>query len=522
MQIIIDDEEIVLQHFIVCEFYGVETCFCWDNSDKLVIFPYTRSNLVARDVRVLSMPDSLRKIRIIDGRAFFICVSQGVYKLSRAGKFALLSRNALDMGSEYFQVLIAKGEPNGVHLDDKQVKSSTFLFPITLNASEEEVRAFSLNLEDTEMQFVNCFVTDSERRRNICVIAYDRKLFVLKEENIVQLIYTSDRAIVDIIPVKRRDKVAGLLLLIDIDMVILVYSKDYNLVFEKIYLGKNMRNISAFCACFSVEIENVLWIIYCDQFKTYYMRKELFADLIQETKVEERTFRCIQYYKPNIILGLSQKKELIELSLEELENSLSLNNNINLHIDMFQRTNLIMEKICAKGKELNMLNESIMVEQDNLRRINLYVSKQKLPVTLDIKVSRLCTYHYLELNISGKLPRNSHIIVAINSRNQSTFCMRKITETAFTLKMPINGNRILCSSNINMDLITWMNKQQPWCLIQNFINSPPPQDVKRKRRIKDKTAFIEAKIASLQKLIAEKDLSMTKLSEIKRIIRAEL
>lgn len=521
MQITIDNEEIVLQHFIVCEFYGVETCFCWNESNKVVVFPYTRGSSVARDVRVLSMPDPLRKIRIIDGRAFFICVSQGVYKLSRAGKFALLSKNALDMGSEYFQVLIAKGEPNGVHLDDKQVKSSTLLFPITSNASEEEVRAFSLNLKDTEMQFINCFTTDSERRRNICVIAYDRKLFALKEDNIVQLIYTSDRAIVDIVPVKRRDKVAGLLLLIDVDMVILVYSKDYNLVFDKIYLGKNMRNISAFCVCFSMEIENVLWIIYCDQSKTYYMRKELFADSIQETKVEERTFRCIQYYKPNIILGLSQEKELIELSLEELENSLSLNNDINLHSDMFQRTDLIMEKICAKGKELNMLNESIMDERDNLKRINLYVSKQKLPVTPYIEVSRLCTYHYLQLKILDKLPRNSHIIVAINSKNQSTFCMKKITETTFTLKMPINGNRILCSSNINIDLITWMNKQQPWCLIQNFIYSPP-QDVKRKRRIKDKTAFIATKIASLQKLIAEKDLSMTKLSEIKRNIRAEL
>lgn len=520
MQIVIDDEKIVLQHFIVCEFYGVETCFCWNESEKLVFFPYTRGSLVARDVRILSMPDALRKIRIIDSRAFFICASQGVYKLSRAGKFALLSKNALDMGSEFFQVLIAKSEPNGVYLDDKQVKSSTLLFPITSNASEEEVRAFSLNLEDTEMQFVSCFTADSERR-NICVIAYDKKLFALKEDNTVQLIYTSDHAILDIIPIKRRDKVAGFLLLIDIDMVVLVHSKDYNLVFEKIHLGKNMRNISAFCACFSMKIENVLWIIYCDYFKTYYMKKELFSDAIQKTKVEERTFKCIQYYKPNIILGLSQEKKLIELSLEELENSLSLNNDINLNINMFQRTDFIMEKICAKGKELNVLNKSMMDKQDTLRRINLYVSKQKLPVTSCIEVSRLCTYHYLELNISSKLPRNSHMVVAINSKNQSTFCMKKITETAFTLKMPINGNRILCSSNINMDLITWMNKQQPWCLIQNFIYSPP-QDVKRKRRVKDKTTFIEAKIASLQKLIAEKDLSMIKLSEIKRNIRVEL
>ncbi|XP_029669187.1 uncharacterized protein LOC115239029 [Formica exsecta] len=518
MHITIDDEEIMLLHFVVCEFYGEETCFCW-NENKLVVFPYTRGNSVARDVRVLSMPNPLRKIQIFDGRAFFICAPQGAYKLSRAGELVLLSKNALDMGSEFYQVLTATS--NGVYLDDKQVTSSTLLFSVTSNAGKE-IRAFSLILEDTETRFVNCFTAGSKRKGNLCVIAYDRKLFVLKGDNTVQLIYTSDRAIVDIVPVKRQDKVAGLLLLIDMDMVILVHSRDYDLVFEKIHLGKKMRNISAFCAYFSMEMENVLWIMYCDQSKMYYMRKELFADTIQEKRVEERTFRCIQYYKSNIILGLSQEQELIEFSLEEVENSLSLNNDVNLHIDMFQRTDLIMEKIYAKVKELNILYESMMDERDNLRRINLYVSKQKLKVTPHIEVSRLCNYNYLELNIPSKLPRNSHMIFAINSKNQSIFCMKKITETALILKMPINENRILCSSNINMDLITWMNKQQPWCLIQNFIYSPL-QDLKRKRGAKkDKTAFIDAKIASLQKLIAEKDLSMTKLSEIKRIIRAEL
>ncbi|XP_072767690.1 uncharacterized protein [Anoplolepis gracilipes] len=518
MHIAVDDDEIELQHFIVCKFYGVETCFCWDEN-KVVVFPYTGGNSLARDARVLSMPDPLRKIWLFDGRAFFICSPQGAYKLSRAGEFVLLSKNALDMGSEYFEVLTATS--NGVHLDNKQVKSSTSLFPLAPNASEEEVRAFSLILEDTERRFINCFIR-SNRKKNVCVIAYDRRLFTLMEDNTVQLIYTSDRTIVDIVPIKRGDKVAGLLLLISTDMIILVHGRD-ELVFERIYLRKKMRNISTFCAYFSMEIENVLWMIYCDQSKMYYMRKELFDDTIQEIRVEEKTFRCIQYYKPNIILGLSQEKELIELSLEALENSLLLNNDVNLHIDMFQKTDLIMEKICAKVKELDMLYENMMDERDNLRRINLYVSKQKLQLTPHMEVSRLCNYYYLDLNISGKLPRNSHIVFAINFKNQSMFCMKKITEMeGFILKMPINGSKILRCSNINIDLITWMNRQEPWCLMQNFIYSPP-QDIKRKRGAKkNKTAFIDAKIASLQKLIAEKDLNIAKLSEIKRIIRAEL
>ncbi|XP_029155474.1 LOW QUALITY PROTEIN: uncharacterized protein LOC114928424 [Nylanderia fulva] len=513
MYITLDDEE--LRRFVVCEFYGVETCFCW-NEDKLVRFPYTGDS-VARNMNVLTTPYPLRQVRYFNDRVFVICIPQGAYKLSRTGEFALLSKNALDMGSEFCQVVIAKND--GVYLDDKRVKSSSLLFPVASNTSEEDIRTFSLILEDTETQFLNCFI-DSERKRNVCVITHDKRLFALSEDNVVQLIYTCERAIVDIVPVRRRGKVAALLLLIDVDMVILVHGEDY-LVFEKIHLGKHMINISAFCACFNTEVENILWIIYCDRFKMYYMRKELFVDEIQEIRVEERKFRCIQYYKPNIVLGLSQQNELVELPLDKLENSLSFNAGVNLNIDMFQKTDLIMERIYAKAKELNVLYESKKYEQDNYRRINLYVSKEKLQVTPHIEVSTLCNYHYLELNITEKLPTNSYLVFTIISMNHSIFCMKKITDAVFTLKFPINTNKILCSSNINIDLITWMNEQQPWCLIQNFINSSP-QDLKGKETKKDKTAFINAKIASLQKLIADKDLNMTKLSEIKRIIRAEL
>jgi len=81
-----------------------------------------------------------------------------------------------------------------------------------------------------------------------------------------------------------------------------------------------------------------------------------------------------------VILGLSSRKELIELSLEELDESLSINNNIVLHTEMFQRTDIIMEKICAKVKELHALYESLSAEQDKLKRINMYAAKQKLQI----------------------------------------------------------------------------------------------------------------------------------------------
>lgn len=345
----------------------------------------------------------------------------------------------------------------------------------------------------------------------------------------VQLIHTNDSTIMDILPVKRRDKVAGLLLLTEhANVVIFVHDGGdrseprYGLVFEKIHLKENIRD-RTLCASFSLCTEKVLWLVYCDQFRIHYVKKELFVDAIQEVKVEERIFTCLQYYKPNVILSLSQEKELIEISLEDLDNSLLTDNNIVLHHGMFQKTDIIMEKICAKVQELNALYETLSDEQDKLKRINLYAIKQKLQINPHIEVSKLFKYRYLDLNISNKLPKNSYIVFSFASKNQRTFCMKRVTEGhAFAMKMPINENQILWSSSISMDLITLMNKQRPWCLIQNFVNSSP-RDVKRKRGPrKDKTAFIDAKIMSLQHLIKEKELNMTKLCEIKRIIRTEL
>jgi len=525
MYIAIDDKEIVPKRFVVCNFYDVETCFCW-NADKLVIFPYTRNNSTGtRDVRILSTPAPVKKVQFFDSRAFLICSPQGAYKVSRAGEFALLSKKALDMGSEFFQVLIAQ---NGdICLANKQIKSSTLLFSLT-NA-KEIVCSFPLNPTSTEPQFMSRFAAGWETERNLCAIAYYKKLYTLRGDT-VQLVYTSDIAIVDILPVKRQNKVAGLLLLTEHpNVVILVhdggdqYAKRYGLAFERIYLGENMRDCIALCIGFSLCREHILWIVCCNQFRMYYIKKELFVEAVQEARVEERTFTCMQYYKPNVILGLSRRKELVELSLEELDKSLSINNNIVLHTEMFQRTDIIMEKICAKVKELNALYENLSDEQDKLKRINIYATKQKLQINPHIEVSRLCKHRYLGLSIPDKLPKHSYMIFTFASKNQRTFCMKKVTENeAFTIKMPINENRIFCTSSINMDLITLMNEQRPWCLIQNFINSPP-QDLKRKRGPKkDKTVFINAKIASLLHLIAEKELNMTKLCEIKRIIRAEL
>jgi hypothetical protein len=517
----INNLEIVPQQFLVCEFYGVETCFCW-NTDKLITLPYTRNDSVARDTQVLLTPNPIRKIQCYDGRVFLMCEPQGIYKLSRTNdSFAVLSKNALAMGAEYWEVIVTYR--NGVYLDNKQTKTSRLLFHCSITSKTiEKVHALSLNLKNTKTQFINSLIISQESEQNLCVFAYDRKLFVARAD-VVQLIYTSDITIVNIVPVKQDNKIAGLLLhLINMDTVILVHSKEYNLIFKKIHLGKDVRNTSTLCVGFSLQTENVIWIVYCDQYRTYYMKKELFTEVVQQTQVDERTFRCMQHYKTDVIIALSHENELIEFSLEKFESFLPVINDISLCINMFQKTDFIMEKICAKAKELNVLYKSLADEQDKLRRINLYASKQKLKINPHIEVSRLCQYRYLILDISDKLPKHSHAVVTFISKNRNIFCIKEITDMNLTIKMPIKENEMLHSSTFSMDLITLLDEGHPWCLIRDFIDCPS-QNIKKKRELKrDKTVFIDTKIMSLQNLIKDKHSSMTKLCEIKKVIRAEL
>ncbi|EFN86432.1 uncharacterized protein LOC109503682 [Harpegnathos saltator] len=517
-----DNAEIVPRDFIVCEFYGVETCFCWNvNHSKLVMFPYMADDSSARNVRVFTTPAPVRQVQCFDGRVFVLCAPRGVYKLARGGVFAVLSKNALGMGAEFYEVLVPK--ENHIKLSNKQSKDSRSLFKYpTASNTTEEVHSLPLIPANTEERFLECFTDDQQEKRNICVIGYGRKLFVWTG-NSVHLIYADIAGIISrIMPVMRGNKIAGVLLLVNMDTVILMHSRDCNLVFQKIWLGRNIRCTSTLCASFCTESEDILWIVYCDLSKLYYMRKELSTDNVEEAKIEQKTFTCMQYYKSNIILGLLDNRELIELSVETLKNSLSINNSVELRADMFQNTNLIMERICDKVKELDKLYEKLTDEQDKLRKINMYAYNKKLEANPQIEICRLWNCTYLTLNIPEKLPKNSYVVFTLNIDYQSTFCMKKVTETTFTVKMPVNERKALCSSTVNMDMITLVNKEIPWCIIQNFITCPPQKEArKRSKKEQDKIDFIETKIALLRSLI-EKGLDMTKLSEIKKTVRKKL
>lgn len=219
---------------------------------------------------------------------------------------------------------------------------------------------------------------------------------------------------------------------------------------------------------------------------------------------------------------VSGNKELVELPVGTLRNCPPVDNNVELRADMFGNADQIMRRICSKSEELGKLYEKLASEQDKLRRINMYAYNRKVEANPQIEMCKLWDRSYVSLSVPEKLPKNTHVVFTVNSGDHSTFCVKEVMETMFTVNVPVDKGRVSHSSTVSIDLITLMNKETPWCIVQDFITCPLQKVRKRSKREIDKTTFIEAKIALLRNLMAERKLTLDKLSEVKKDVRAEL
>ena len=498
------------KNFIVHTFYSERTCFCW-NQNELVIFPYGNND----SVEVLTTPAPIKTVQCFSGRIFLICIPQGVYKLSRDWKFAVLSKSAIGIGTVFYEVLIPR---NGyLYLDNKQKMSNKLLFKLSskeINSSQ--LCVYLLNKETTTECFMKALTNNYSTVENLCIIANGQKLLILINET-VQIIHSSIYSIRDVIPVWKNNKIEALLLATTINVVIVMHPKDDTLIFETIYLKPE---IQAICAGFSQSLDDMLWIVYLYEFELYYAKKQLFFDNIHQIRVQDKSFVCLQSYDSEMILGLTQDKQLVQISINTIERNLSVENDtfINLHSNMLETATVIMEKIYKGTQELQILNETLTTETDKLKRINLYAHKDKVLFCPKIITNYVADQLFLSVNFHDVFPKNSWVVLNMKFKYQNLFCMKKIVNQEITIDIYVPENLAINFSQIAVDLITFKDEGHPWCLIKDYVMSDYIEKQKKKRSNYD---FINSKIAKLEALIREGNIDMKKLSEIKRSVRKE-
>lgn len=505
----------IAKSFRILLFYGEETCFCW-NENKLVVFPYKTNG--SESARILTAPASIKAIQCFTGRIFLVCIPQGIYKLSRDLEFAVLSKSAIGMGTVFYEVLTPRNKY--LYLDDKRQMRNKILFQLSSEESDSSnLCVYLLNVENAAESFMKTLMNNDLNTESLCIIAEEKKLFTLMNET-VQLIYNSVYSIRDIAPIQKDSKVAGLFLLTNTDVITIIHSENNVLDFKNISLG---TKIEAMCIGFSLLFKDTLWIVYSDEFKLYYANKELSTDNIRHIKVQDKSFNCLQFYDSKIILGLTTDKQLIELSIDSIERTLSSENDkfINLHPDMLKGTKVIMDKIFKGTQELCTLNKTLMIEEDKLKRINLYAHKQRMRIYPKMLVQRIANQLFLSINFHDTLPQNSWIVLNLKLNCQNMFHMKKVTDEESTIDIRIPEDKIQNFSQISVDLIALKDKKYPWCFVRDYLIDPRSEKNKKKRTRSDKIDFINSQIALLQNLIKQGNVDVQKLSEIKRRLRKE-
>ncbi|XP_046835903.1 uncharacterized protein LOC124431725 isoform X2 [Vespa crabro] len=370
MNIITEDDKFVPLHFVFCNFYGEDTCFCW-NDDKFVMFPYVQEKYTSL-LPVLIAPKQIKTIQCFSNRVFFTCLPHGVYKLSRDRRFSVLSKSAISVGSIFFEIL--KTKDDHLYLENKQNKSSKILLHLPLMSKQlEELCTFPLNMENSEHEFRNILLDKIDMVDNLCLIGNGKKLFTLTKE-VIHLIHSCDNKIINIVPIQNDKKINGLVLITNTDAIIIVHSKNNILRYKKLYLGVNVKTL---CAGLNYQCSDKIWIVYSDGSKLYYMIMTLSTEIYKKVKIEEKNFICVQYYEKDKFVGLTKTKELHELSINPIENcvneEISKDDFINLHKDMLKDP-VIEKKKKLKEKQIKRDKTNFINAKINLIR-NLMLTK---------------------------------------------------------------------------------------------------------------------------------------------------
>ncbi|KAF7413376.1 hypothetical protein HZH68_001865 [Vespula germanica] len=269
---------------------------------------------------------------------------------------------------------------------------------------------------------------------------------------------------------------------------------EVNMVDNLCLIGNGV-DVKTLCTGMNQQHNDKIWIVYSDESKLYYMTMTLSTEIYKKVKTEEKSFVCIQYYKEDKFVGLTKTKELHELSINVIENyvneEISKDDFIDLHRDMLKDTDLIVEQIYEKAKELELIAKQL----------------------------------FLNIDFQENLPKNVYIVCSLISNYETTFSIKEIANNETSIDLPIAIKKLLNSLQIRMDLVTIINEEQPWFLIKDFVTDPiieRKKNLKEKQGKRDKTNFINAKINLIRNLMLTENLTMKKLSEIKKKIRKEI
>lgn len=196
------------------------------------------------------------------------------------------------------------------------------------------------------------------------------------------------------------------------------------------------------------------------------------------------------------------------------------NDFVDMKLDMMQGTEIIVDKICEKAKELQHLNDMLQEKKDILKRINMFAYEKHEKYCPMMNIKKLANKTYLEARFRDVLPVNSQVVLTANCGDRTTFCIKNVISSETQINLPLTPPSVLKAVDVNVELITYNPREEAVCLIKDFIKDPDRTD--QGNLSPQKENFIRLKIRALENLINEGKFTMELLSEMKNNIRAEM
>ncbi|XP_015116347.1 uncharacterized protein LOC107040671 [Diachasma alloeum] len=515
----------------ILNFYGTEAGFIW-NEDKLLIFPYHPDSTSDEEVQIidsgplkshkLTAPKPIKTICSYSGRVFIVCEPTGIYKLSDKYKFVVLSTTGIGLGCEVHQVLTPTR--GWLYLADKITKKSKHLFQLSENVNYRDydgVIVYDLR------QILFCASGDDDNKS--CLITSGKKLYKLIDER-VTIIHVESNFITDILAVKRDQRDFGVGLITEGNYLVLLLPDEDTRKLMPLRKLCYDGDIVALTIYFPRASTDQLWCFHTNGHNIYHRRVCIdCSGLDRNENVEvvftsnERIINCLRPRGDGILMlsdGQLTEFEIMKMGRDGEKREFNT-----LKEDMIRNTNIIVDKICERAKELELVNKGIAVAQGRLERISAYAHKQKTQYSPAVRILRVGGRQYLEVKLEG-LPLDSQVFVNVVIESQRLFASKVVCDRVTTLEVPLEIGNLgeVEKFDVRIDLVAAQCETQLWCILNNYgVDSSKVLGGEGScRAATDRENLLTAKLSTLRSLMEKKSVDDVKLRYIKKSIRKEM
>ncbi|XP_011303764.1 uncharacterized protein [Fopius arisanus] len=511
-------------HLEVLDFYGTETGFIW-HEDQLLIFCYQsafRCNDNTETIetghfvsKILVTPKPIRTICSYSGRVFIVCEPTGIFKLSDKLTFAVLSKTGIGLGCEVHQVL--KPTTDSLYLADKFTKNCKPLLQLFRDVNYR-------NRDGVVVYDLRQILYDNpDSCHKFCLISTGRKLYKLTGEQ-AEIVHVDTNFITDIVAIRRDKRSFGVGLITNNYLVLLLPDKNEELVVsQKLQYDGEIVALALHISNFS---QDHISSFYTNGNNIYHRKLKIDSSgLSGNEKVDvvlafkEKIINSVKIRGEGLLV-LSNGCELTEFHIIGMEEN-ERREFCTLKEEMIRNTNIIVDRICERARELEQVNKAIAAGQNKLERINAYAHKQKIQISPAVRIMRAGGRDFLQVRLEG-LPQDSQVFVNVRVDRLRLFASKFVCDRVTTLEVPLDIRHLrdIEIFDLRIDLVATQCKRQLWCIMNNVLDTSRTEESSCQSSI-DRENLFTAKLETLRSLMKKKCLDDVKLRYIKKSIRKD-